>query len=95
MGKMTSDQIEKALQELEQSWEVVQEERLQKVFVFEDFKEALQFVNSVGVLAEEVGHHPDINLHDYKKVLISLSTHDAGGLTAKDFDVAGSIEGVD
>jgi len=47
----------------------------------------LRFVNQVGELAELAGHHPDIDIH-YNRVRLALTTHDAGGLTQKDFDLA-------
>lgn len=61
-------------------------------FVFKDFKEALAFVDKVGAIAEEEGHHPDINLFQYKKVLVTLSTHAIGGLSENDFIVAAKID---
>ena len=60
-------------------------------FVFRDFKEALSFVNKVGRLAETEDHHPDIFLHNYKKVDITLSTHAIGGLSVNDFIMAAKI----
>ena len=60
-------------------------------FTFKDFKEALAFVNKVGALAEVEGHHPDISLHNYKKVTIALTTHAAKGLTDNDFIMAAKI----
>ncbi|MGA9061578.1 MAG: 4a-hydroxytetrahydrobiopterin dehydratase [Terracidiphilus sp.] len=60
---------------------------LVRTFQFKDFLAALQFVNRVGKLAEEAGHHPDIDIR-YNRVRLSLVTHDAGGLTEKDFDLA-------
>lgn len=65
---------------------------ISKQFQFKNFKEALAFVNKVGALAEEEGHHPDINLHGYKNVLITLSTHAIGGLSENDFIVAAKID---
>jgi 4a-hydroxytetrahydrobiopterin dehydratase len=59
---------------------------------FGDFKEALDFVNKVGVEAEKMDHHPDIFLHSWNKVKISLSTHSEGGITEKDFRLAGIID---
>jgi 4a-hydroxytetrahydrobiopterin dehydratase len=56
-----------------------------------DFVAALAFVNRVGALAEAAGHHPDIDIR-YNKVTLILSTHDAGGLTASDFDLAQHID---
>jgi 4a-hydroxytetrahydrobiopterin dehydratase len=63
---------------------------LRKTFSFKDFREALAFVNRVGEAAESAGHHPDIDIR-YSRVQLSLVTHDAGGLTAKDFDLASGI----
>jgi 4a-hydroxytetrahydrobiopterin dehydratase len=74
-------------------WELTKSKTIQKKFTFGDFKEALAFVNQVGELAEKSDHHPDITI-TYNKVTLSLSTHSAGGLTTKDFDLAGHIEKV-
>jgi 4a-hydroxytetrahydrobiopterin dehydratase len=62
-----------------------------RVYRFRDFREALAFVNRVGGLAEAAGHHPDIDIR-YDTVTLALTTHDAGGLSAKDFDLARSID---
>jgi len=64
---------------------------LTRIFIHQDFRAALAFVNKVGELAEKAGHHPDIDIR-YNKVRLSLVTHDAGGLTAKDFDLAASVD---
>ncbi len=64
---------------------------LARIFQFGDFCAALRFVNRVGVLAEEAGHHPDIDIR-YNKVRLALVTHDAGGLTAKDFELAAEVD---
>lgn len=66
---------------------------LVRTFTLKDFRAALKFVNEVGELAEAAGHHPDIDIR-YNKVRLALATHDAGGLTEKDFDLAGKINGV-
>ena len=60
---------------------------LVRTFQFKDFVAALHFVNQVGEAAEVAGHHPDIDIR-YNRVRLALVTHDAGGLTAKDFDLA-------
>ncbi len=60
---------------------------------FKDFKEALSFVNEVGEIAEIEGHHPDIYLF-YGKVTLTLSTHNASGLTVNDFILASKIDGL-
>ena len=62
-----------------------------RTFEFRDFRAALAFVNKVGDLAESKGHHPDIDIR-WNKVKLALTTHDAGGLTSKDFDLAAEID---
>jgi 4a-hydroxytetrahydrobiopterin dehydratase len=57
------------------------------VFQFKDFPAAVKFVNAVAELAEEAQHHPDIDIR-WNKVTLALTTHDAGGLTEKDFLLA-------
>jgi 4a-hydroxytetrahydrobiopterin dehydratase len=64
---------------------------IRRTYRFGDFREALAFVNRVGELAERAGHHPDIDIR-YNAVTLALTTHDAGGLTAKDFELARSID---
>ncbi|MGA2671805.1 MAG: 4a-hydroxytetrahydrobiopterin dehydratase [Terracidiphilus sp.] len=71
------------------AWQIENGE-LVRTFQFEDFRAALHFVNRVGDLAKESGHHPDIDIR-YNRVRLGLVTHDAGGLTAKDFDLAAAI----
>jgi 4a-hydroxytetrahydrobiopterin dehydratase len=59
---------------------------------FEDFAAALAFVNRVGEAAEEANHHPDILLHGWNKVRLSLTNHSAGGLTEADFAMAAKFD---
>jgi 4a-hydroxytetrahydrobiopterin dehydratase len=68
------------------AWQIEAGE-LVKTFQFKDFVASLHFVNRVGELAEQAGHHPDIDIR-YNRVRLALTTHDAGGLTQKDFDLA-------
>jgi 4a-hydroxytetrahydrobiopterin dehydratase len=63
---------------------------LRRTWTFPDFRGALAFVNRAADLAEAANHHPDIDIR-YSKVTLVLSTHDAGGLTARDFALAESI----
>jgi 4a-hydroxytetrahydrobiopterin dehydratase len=63
---------------------------LVNTFNFKDFRDALAFVNRVGEAAESAGHHPDIDIR-YNRVRLALVTHDAGGLTEKDFDLASGV----
>ena len=74
-------------------WKVVNEHHLTRTFTFPDFKQALDFVNRVGALAEEQGHHPDILLA-WGKAEITLWTHKIDGLTESDFIMAAKIDGV-
>ena len=67
-------------------------DEIRRTFAFADFKESLAFVNRVGALAEQLDHHPDIDIR-YAKVTLALTTHDAGGLTARDFELASRIGG--
>ena len=65
-------------------------ETIERTFKFSDFVAAIDFVNKLVEPAEKAGHHPDIAI-SYNKVTINLTTHDAGGITQKDFDLAKSI----
>jgi len=64
---------------------------LTRAFRFRDFSEAFGFMARVALLAERAGHHPDWS-NSYNRVSISLSTHDAGGLTQKDIELARAID---
>jgi len=63
-------------------------------FEFKNFQEAVEFINKIAEIAEEVGHHPDIRLYDYNKVNVLLTTTSLGGLTEKDFDMASRIDSI-
>ena len=71
-------------------WQIESGE-LVRTFLFKDFRASLAFVNKVGDLAEAAGHHPVIDIR-YNKVRLGLVTHDAGGITQKDFDLAASAD---
>ncbi len=64
--------------------------KIEREFVFKDFKEAMKFVNNIADLAEGEGHHPDIHIH-WNKVLLELWTHSMKGLSENDFIVAAKI----
>ena len=72
-------------------WKVVDEHHILREFKFRNFREALAFVNRVGELAEEQGHHPDIFLA-WGKVQVTLWTHKIDGLTESDFIMAAKID---
>jgi 4a-hydroxytetrahydrobiopterin dehydratase len=67
-------------------WQIESGELI-RTFEFKDFLASLHFVNQLADAAEKAGHHPDIDIR-YNKVRLALVTHDAGGLTSKDFDLA-------
>lgn len=75
-------------------WTVVNEKVLEKQYKFKNFKSALAFINKVGDLAEEEGHHPDMQLYSWNKVKLSLTTHAIGGLSENDFILASKIDGL-
>ncbi len=66
---------------------------LQKTYRFRTFRAGIDFVNRAAAIADRVDHHPDIDIR-YTKILCSLSTHDAGGITQKDLTLAGELDSV-
>ncbi len=76
-------------------WSVVESGKITRQWRFKDFVEALIFVNEVGHLAEEEGHHPDIHLTNYNAVSIDLYTHSIKGLSENDFILASKIDAID
>ncbi len=72
------------------SWKLLGD-AIHKDFTFPSFREAIAFVNRIADLANAAGHHPDLEIH-YNRVVVSLSTHDAGGVTERDLALAGDID---
>lgn len=89
MSALSSEEIQARLGTL-RGWTVM-DGTLTRTFQFSDFLMAMRFVNLVAASAEEVGHHPDIDIR-YNKVRLGLVTHDAGGLTEKDFGLAATAD---
>lgn len=85
MDKMTEGQVDAAMKPFPEWSE--NGGTIQRTYAFKDFIEAMAFVNRVAEAAEAAQHHPDI-LVRWNKVTLTLSTHDAGGITQKDFDLA-------
>lgn len=77
--------------QLGNSWSIVEEHHLEKEYLFQDFCEALQFVNKIGALAEEEGHHPDLTI-SYGRVKVQLWTHKINGLSESDFVLAAKCD---
>ncbi len=101
MTALTPEEIEKYLTELKEGWlvrrslgeggEFLETQKIVKVFKFEDFVKAMEFVNKIAQIAEKEGHHPDINIH-YNKVEIVLWSHYINGLSLNDFIIAAKID---
>lgn len=88
-AKLSESEIRSRLSALS-TWKLESGE-ITRTFSLPTFPAALLFVSTVGHLAEAANHHPDI-LIKWRHVTLTLSTHDAGGLTAKDFDLAAQID---
>jgi 4a-hydroxytetrahydrobiopterin dehydratase len=89
MATLSTEAIQERLGKM-QGWSH-QGKELQKKFTFKSFLPGIEFVNRIAPAAENAGHHPDITIN-YNVVGISLSTHSEGGVTTKDFDLAGKID---
>ncbi len=75
------------------NWEVLENKKIRKLFKFKDFKETMEFVNKIAVIAEEEGHHPDIAIY-YNKLEIVLWSHFVSGLSENDFILAAKIDNI-
>jgi 4a-hydroxytetrahydrobiopterin dehydratase len=90
---LTAEEIEPYLADLDHDWRVVDGHHLEKTYRFKDFREALAFTNRVGELAEQVGHHPDIELA-WGRVKLTVWTHKIDGLHEADFVFAAKADRV-
>jgi 4a-hydroxytetrahydrobiopterin dehydratase len=88
--KLNQQEIAERLGTLAEGWEV-QDDFINKEYEFENFAEALSFVNQVGEIAETADHHPDI-FFGYGYAEVAITSHDAGGLTERDFELAAKID---
>lgn len=84
---LTGKELQQTFKQLEDGWELIEDKRIEKTYRFKDFKGALAFVNDLGKIAEEQGHHPDIEL-SWGKVKVILWTHKIHGLSESDFVMA-------
>ena len=89
MDKLSAEAIERRMTDFD-DW-ALNGDSLQRTFGFEDFAAAMDFVQSVAELAERHQHHPDIMIR-FNKVTLTLSTHDVGGLSERDFAFAKSVD---
>ncbi len=90
---LKGQEIQDLSEQLAGDWQVVREHHLEKEYTFDDFRQALDFTNRVGEVAEEQNHHPDIFL-TYGKVKIQIWTHKIDGLTESDFIFAAKCDEV-
>lgn len=88
---LKGNDLQELSQKLDSSWDLVDERYLHKTYKFKNFRKALDFTNQVGEIAEEQGHHPDIEL-SWGKVGIKLLTHKIDGLTESDFIMAAKCD---
>jgi 4a-hydroxytetrahydrobiopterin dehydratase len=87
-NRLERQQVAEALQKLS-NW-TLQGDQIERLLTFENFVDAMIFTNKVAEIAEEEGHHPEIRIV-YNRVTLALTTHDASGLTSKDFQMARRI----
>ena len=91
MARLTDEEIEQRLTGMD-GWER-DGDAIRKTFEGEDFMSSVKLVNALAPVAEEMNHHPDLEI-SWNKVTVRLSTHSEGGLTESDFELAGRIEGL-
>jgi 4a-hydroxytetrahydrobiopterin dehydratase len=89
MAKLEKAEIEQRLAALP-GWEF-KDNAIGKLYRFKEFMDGIKFLNRVAEMAEAADHHPDVKIN-YTRVTFTCSTHDQGGVTAKDFKLAGEIE---
>ncbi len=91
MAKLAQGELDQALKELS-GWSV-RDGMLTKTYKHASYPEAIVFVNAVAHLAEALNHHPDVDIR-YCDITLALTTHDQGGITAKDTELAGRVEAI-
>jgi len=83
--------VDQYIKQLPKGWKAVDGKKIQKEFKFKSFPETIAFVNKVALIAQEEGHHPDMEVH-YSRVSVEFSTHAIGGLSENDFIMAAKID---
>lgn len=66
-----------------------------KQFQFDDFSDAIEFVDDVAAVADDLDHHPNISVQNYSEVVLSITSHEAGGITEKDFEFVERVQELD
>jgi len=90
MTTLSKQEIQDGMKEIDSLW-VLKTKFIHREIIFKDFVEAFSFMTSVAIIAEKSGHHPNWK-NVYNKVIIDLNTHDADGITNKDFQLAKEID---
>ena len=90
MKKLNEKEIQEKMKVINPAW-MLKDEFLHRELLFKDFVEAFSFMTAVALVAEKSGHHPNWK-NEYNKVTVDLNTHDADGITTKDFDLAKAID---
>ena len=90
MKKLNEKEIQERMTEINPAW-ILKDAFLHRELLFKDFIEAFSFMTAVALIAEKSGHHPNWK-NEYNKLTVDLNTHDAGGITTKDFDLATAID---
>jgi len=85
------DEARNKLNQLKSKWKIIDGQKLQRDFIFENFVEAMVFTNEIAAIADDVGHYPRLKIHR-QTVTVQLSTPAIKGLSEKDFILAGKIE---
>lgn len=88
---LEGEELKELMKEIENDWELVEDKKIIRKFKFDDFAEALAFVNKVGDIAEEKGHHPDIEF-GWGRAKITFMTHKIDGLSRNDFIMASLVD---
>ena len=91
MKKLTQTELDTAIAQLSE-WKLVND-KLNKTFKFKDFVTAFGFMTKVAIVSEKMDHHPEL-FNVYNRVVIDLTTHDAGGISNLDIDLAKKIDGL-
>lgn len=93
--RLAQDVIAVELVELGNGWEFCEKHNaIEKDYARKDFTDAAAFISSIAPVANRLDHHPDLLLHDYRKVRAMLTTHSAKGITQNDFELARAIDGL-
>lgn len=93
-NKISREELNLALDKLNYDAQItwrISSDKLHKKFTFKDFKTAFEFMTQSALVAESMDHHPEW-FNVYNKVIVDLTTHDTGGISAKDFELAGAME---